>query len=318
MKNERILKALGHVDDRLIDEAATVFKKEKKIFSSKIKRYTAAACLILTVITVVIFSQNGLLKKQLEHSITDKRYPIKEISNNTSGPEASYIVPKWNEKTLCQQFPAVNYNSSQYSSQNTEIAADKVGAAAGTAALQGHDIYTASSYTANASIYTIQGISPKCAVALKFENNENYYVYVNAYYKPETLGEFITDLNLTENIYFGSAWYSYTSSMIEFPGLEKSIVMKMLLGDPSPEAVDNYDGYNFVNIMSVSVNIPLLGYENISLGVTADGYLTTNILDTGKAFFIGADKTRQFVDYITNNYEGFEIKYVYNHEAVPE
>ena len=66
-------------------------------------------------------------------------------------------------------------------------------------------------------------------------------------------------------------------------------------------------------LISVSINIELLGYENISLTVTEDGYLTTNILDTGKAFFIGKEKAEEFYGYVRENCEGTEkITYIVN------
>ena len=64
--------------------------------------------------------------------------------------------------------------------------------------------------------------------------------------------------------------------------------------------------------MNVSVNVPMLGYENINLGFTEDGYIITNILDTGKAFFIGKDKTEVFKNYVINNCQGKKLIYVYD------
>ena len=82
----------------------------------------------------------------------------------------------------------------------------------------------------------------------------------------------------------------------------------MLLSDTTLENVYD-DREMYVSHMGISVDIPLLGYENISLSVTEEGYLTTNILDTGKAFYIGKDKVNAFVDYVLNHCEGVELVY---------
>ena len=92
----------------------------------------------------------------------------------------------------------------------------------------------------------------------------------------------------------------------------------MLLDDLTAKNVDNYDSMNFFNKMSINVFIPVLGYENISLSVTEDGYITTNILDTGKAFYIGEDKTDMFIEYVLNNCQGYEIIYIQDDEGIPE
>jgi hypothetical protein len=47
--------------------------------------------------------------------------------------------------------------------------------------------------------------------------------------------------------------------------------------------------------------VKTIGYRNISLSVDDRGYLQTNILDTGKSFYIGEDNVRAFVDYVLRN-----------------
>ena len=76
----------------------------------------------------------------------------------------------------------------------------------------------------------------------------------------------------------------------------------MLLSDRELKNVKDYDSMNFgKELISVSINIELLGYENISLAVTDEGYVTTNILATGKAFYIGKEKAEEFYKYVTEN-----------------
>ena len=68
-----------------------------------------------------------------------------------------------------------------------------------------------------------------------------------------------------------------------------------------------YIADNFSESIDISVNIPILGYEKISISLTDKGYLLTNILDTGKGFYIGKDKVQEFLDYIKKNYDGYKI-----------
>ena len=49
---------------------------------------------------------------------------------------------------------------------------------------------------------SIKNISEECAISVQFEEDNKYYVYVNSYYKSNTLKEFIEDLNIKENISF--------------------------------------------------------------------------------------------------------------------
>lgn len=180
----------------------------------------------------------------------------------------------------------------------------------------GQDAYTDAIHETTAAVFEISGVSTDCAIALRFEGQETdpayaYYVYVNSWYQPETLGQLIGDLRLRDTLSFGSVWYEYRKTSgdyatVEFTGLEQEAIWEHLLSDTAVPAVADYDSRQFRTVISVSVNIPLLGYENISMAVTEDGYLTTNILDTGKTFFLGKEKTKRFVDYVLEHGEGRE------------
>ena len=47
--------------------------------------------------------------------------------------------------------------------------------------------------------------------------------------------------------------------------------------------------------------MPELGYNNQALWVTEEGYIVTNILDSAKAFYIGPENAKDFVDYMFDN-----------------
>lgn len=159
----------------------------------------------------------------------------------------------------------------------------------------------------------------------KFEGESDYYVYVNSHYKPATLGEFMDDLRLKENTYFGTIHYNYWEKNaegnkeykhIEFYNVDNSMIWQMLFDNRNLENIysDNdigkYTSEKFSQNISIGVNIKLLGYENISVSLTDKGYLLTNILDTGKGFYIGEDKVQEFLNYIKENYDGYEIIYI--------
>ena len=80
-----------------------------------------------------------------------------------------------------------------------------------------------------------------------------------------------------------------------------------------------YKSERFSQSIDISVDIPLLGRKNISVELTDKGYLITNILDTGKGFYIGENKVQEFLDYIKENYDGYRIVYIYeNEKEIPE
>lgn len=233
-------------------------------------------------------------------------------------------MPDWEELDINQKYPYILVDGVEFTSRDNISPNYIQDMLFSGVEASGIDMLSGVTHKTTTDIYEIQGISQDCAVAVSFpEVSDEFYVYINSEYSPDTLEQFVNDLNLRENMLFGSVWYSYEKesgeyATVEFTGLEDYVVWDMLLDDLTAKNVDNYDSMNFFNKMSISVFIPVLGYENISLSVTEDGYITTNILDTGKAFYIGEEKTDMFIEYVLNNCQGYEIIYVQDDEGIPE
>ena len=285
--------------------------------SFKVRYALIPLCVI--IIAVLGISQIDLFKTDKQQITSgSKQWPTKEIYVNNLTEDDMAIIPRWDELTICQQFSIVEYNGSNYDCKYGEVPATSIGENLGNAILNGYDTYTEKAYTKNASLYAINTISQECAIALQFDGTTEYYAYINAYYKPETLGDFINDLNLKEFLSFGSVDYKnqYTDDegnfhfdTIEFSDVDDKTIWSMLFSDTSLKNIYS-DSLVYNTIMEISVDIPILGYRNISCSLTEEGYLVTNILDTGKAFFIGKEKVQEFVNYIIANYEGYRIVYV--------
>ena len=346
MKN-KMIHAIGGIDDKFIDEAAQPARKKAVII-----RWCAAAagfCVIagLTAAVWISSGANGIfLSKEsnsageaLEGTLSEEydgdykangtadtapgdsetyTEEADDMATETSSEQDSYEIPRWEDMTVTQKFPYLSFNGYEYSTADKVIHEESIGKKLTSATLTGTDSRTGKTYAINADIYEITGISKNCAVSIKFEGYKELYVCRNSGYRPETLGQLTDDLNLRETLTFGKAYATVkkgdTYTETEYSGLDGEKVWEMLLSDRELKNVKDYDSMNFgKELISVSINIELLGYENISLAVTEDGYLTTNILDTGKAFFIGKEKAENFAEYVRENCKGTEkITYIVN------
>ncbi len=311
--NEKIFDAMSGIDADIVTAAAPGNRKKQP--AAWKKWLPSAACFVLAVTL-------GITAWQLNTpEPTEKKQPDEALSTEATAKvetvpathhELSAVIPRWEEMTISEQFGEFHVGEDRYSTRVTAIDAAHVGEKLGESTSKGYDIYTDTAHEMSLAYYAIHGISTECALAAQFEGDDGYYVYVNSWYRPETLEELITALNLRENMTFGDfhASYFYTedrrSEHITFHDPDDSIVWEWLLSDTSLENVWQDTGW-YGSTLSVSVNIPLLGYENISLWVTEDGHLCTNILDTGKAFFIGKEKVEQFVYYVVMNCTDREV-----------
>ncbi len=308
MKNERLFSAIGGIKDSYIEQSEYPVKRK----NSRITWSFAAACFGIAAIC-------GSLVLQ---SPKDRAWPIKEITKSSPSPEIGKMR-NWEELSISEKYPELSFHDVMYSTTVNSIAEAQIGDLLTKATLTGFDELANIEHQITALVYSIRDISSDAAVAISFEGYDGLYTYINPYYQPSTLGQFLSDLNLNHNMSFGSAWYDEkrsngTNALIEFVDLSETTVWEMLLSDQSLPAIQDFDSHNFISFMSISVDIPLLGYQNISLSVTEDGYLTTNILDTGKAFFLGKEKVNQFVTYVIENCKGYEVVFINDQTGVPE
>ena len=344
MTNRDILNALGDIDESYITEANGRIKSKKGI----IIRYSAmAACLLIVAagaFAAVKMIPRGKMKNSAAPSETYEEYDgnvadydgdystiEKTDGTKTNGAEKgnrapssqneSTYVKRWDEMTSAEKFRTVKVNGTDYSAANRPIPSDKIGNSITRLTVLGKDVYTNSEYAANADIYEIKGISSECAAAVKYEGDGKYYVCRNSHYKPETLGQFMNDLSLKENltfVSFGGTQMKNGKAIcdVEYTNVDKAKVWKLLFSDTAAKAVKDYDSMNFETAADIGIDLKLLGYENISLAVTRDGYLTTNILDTGKAFYIGKPAAEKFLSYLEKDCKTtIKHKYDYSEPA---
>lgn len=324
MNNKDLLKAIGDIDDRYLIEEKNRVKTNNmvKIMKNlKLKYVLAPICIVF--IAVMGIYKSGIFTPKPDISISKKDgWIIKEVKTDKTTTSDTAIVPRWNEMSISQQFGEVEYTNNKYSSRIAKISKNNIIKNIGNTTLTGYDTYTETTYSKKGDLYSIKGIAEKCAIAVKFEGDTDYYVYVNSYYRPKTLGEFIEVLNLKDNISFGTIYYNYWDKDseenidVEFYDVDNEIIWNKLFSNLNLENIysDNdtakYTSERFSQSISISVDIPVLGYKNISVSLTDKGYMLTNILDTGKGFYIGEEKVQEFLNYIKENYDGYKIVYV--------
>lgn len=324
MTGKDILKAIGDIDEKYVDEAGKKATAKKGI----IIRFSAmAAC--LTVIAAGAFAafkatqgkakSNSTADKSIV-SYVDEAYDNADEGNTTdisdkkgggtnsanksftSSENYVYRIKKWDEKTNAEKFPLVKINGTEYSVANKTVPADKTGEKIKAVTVLGKDEYTASEYAANAEIYEIKGISGECAAAVKYGGDEKYYICRNSAYKPETLGQFISDLDLKNTLSFNTVYGTQKekgkSADVEYSGWDKEKVWELLFSDTQAKAVKDIDTVNFEMAVDITINLEILGYENYSLSVSREGYILINILSTGRAFYIGKPAAEKFISYL--------------------
>lgn len=303
MNKKNISDIVSNIDSRFIDEAASVKKKNISLV-----RYVAiAACVAVFVIAGVIVFNNDFTNPQIlptnQAETTTAANGHTETENQTES--GCVVSPQWTDMITPQKYGELQINEKTYSTQIYEIAYENIAEFVTATQLTGYDIHEDKNYTVDAEVYSIKNINEECALAVRFSGEEKFYVYINVWYTPETLEEFIISLNLKENLSFGNAYYDYIEEnrhiALEFVDFDDRLAWDMILNNTEVKNIEYMGLYD--KLLDISIDVELLGEKNVMLCVTADGYIVTNLLNAQKSFFVGEEKAKAFADYIFENVE---------------
>ena len=307
MKSDELLDAIGGIDYRHVLSAETRKKHSKKWMA-----WTAVACAGLVIFGAWAYH-------------AENPYPVIYLSPDTSDGCWTVQVPRWEDMTVSLKYSEITVEGKQYSARNGEIPEARVGELIAHVTASGWDKYAEEKRFTDAAVYTISGISPACAVAVHFEGEEGYYAACRIEYLPETLGQFISDLDLenTLNINFASCEYRKPLSgewiTVRYEGVESAKLWELIADCLQAEEVFELEENELPDlILSLSVDVPILGYRGVSLSFRENGYLMTNILGTGKMFCIGEERVRSFVEYVRKECTGYQVVMTKAETGIPE
>ncbi len=300
MKRETLWRAVGQIDPELVWDAAPGRGRSP---GRAWKRWGAlAACLCLAAGLFTLAPGEGRWAELAEN--------FRPLC-----PSETLAVPRWETRTVPQRYGYLPFDALEYSGQGVRIPEDRLGELLGEGEALGWDEYAPEDRERRIAVQVraVTKIDRQCAVAVQFQGEPGWYAFVQSAYRPETLGELIRALNLEEELTFGPAYCSGRDSSgawvtLRYDGVEAGRVWQLLRSSPEAENVWDDLGQTPLRDLSLSVNVPLLGYENISVSVSADGWLMTNILDTGKQFFVGEENTGAFLDYVLTQCRKTELR----------
>lgn len=177
-------------------------------------------------------------------------------------------------------------------------------------------------------LYALAGVSTEYYI---LKEKDGLWGYLNYEYRPATLAQLITDLNLTENLQIGTLYYNTSDggrfSAWQIDGLNGAKLWDMIFANPGavsqrltvkidPEeivreaeaqgamVVPPYDPtgeYIFDRALaadvSLSISLPAMGIENLSIGVSREGWMWTNLLSSGNYFAVSPTLVDEILAY---------------------
>lgn len=308
MKKEELFDAIGEIDARFVEEGWEEVTKKKVSWNRWMKIGLAAAA-------VLIAAGTGLSILSL-HPVTKTKAPIeKHVALQDDSADEVVRAFRWEEMPDVQRYSSLAFADRSYRTKLIYVHPEDVGEVLGTGTLTGQDAYTEEIHTLEGKVTKIAGIDAKAAVAVFFPGEpDRGYAYANADYTPATLGAFINDLDLRNTLKTGLVYASQQGSSpdIVYEDIPQDLVWEMLLSDVT--LLNEPEHQMGRKVISIAASIDVIGYHYKTITLTEDGYLMTNLLETGKYFNIGKDKVDAFLKEVTENHQG----YIYIYDSVTE
>ena len=263
----------------------------------------AGACALCVCITILAIQLN---------KGTDS--PAPAITRHVTVPGSDSIaetirLPRWEERGDYHRYCSITYRGAEYRSMLIAVHEDHQGGDLGSGIAFGQDYYTDEIRETPVQLSEITGISPSVAVSVRFDNGDTYpYAYVNGNYLPATLGDLIRDLNLTAELTTGNCYRYVGADTYSYEDVSTQTVWEQLLSDESlvnqPEPADPGE-----KLLDIDVSVDVLGYHHRAMWITSNGYLCTNLCETGKYFYIGPEKAQAFFRDVTENHQAYLLIY---------
>lgn len=231
--------------------------------------------------------------------------PETAVEPNVNNNGAAVAAPHWEDRAMPQRFnwfSLSNTELDEYVYTGKTVAVEHVGESRGEIKMTGFDYYDdEKKYETTAQLFRINSISESAAYAVKFDEDDGYYIFKHHVgYRPETLGQLIDDTDLINNVSFGVIYncpiYRSEGNMIFDPvptDGEKSSLIKQLLSECRDCKCEIIGDFREISSFSVTTNVALLGVENRTFAFFDSGYMMTNIMEYGFYFYIGEEKVAQ-------------------------
>ena len=232
---------------------------------------------------------------------TTTKYAVETVWETTRNEnlefptETSKITPTYNERILKNFGRLELQNGQTYVIYGGELTQERVGKVLDELTLTPNILPDGLPDEVSAKVSNITNISPNYAMSVKFDGFDANRIYVNIDYNPETLGDLLDDTNFSNVVKLSKAYIGTSETDIDG---EK--VMTFL--EKHRECVNQNDAFSNVGkeLLSVGVDIPIFSVYGISLQITQNGYITTNIAARGAYFFVGSDETQKLADELLN------------------
>lgn len=184
----------------------------------------------------------------------------------------------------------VKLNECVYTQAEVEVADNYIENYIGEGLLKGIHINEHISKETKAYIYKITGVSESAAVAVRIDEQEGYYLFINPDFKTETFSEFVEAYNLKNYSDLNAvAIYGQGGHTIS-ENIDGNVIWDILTAGGG-YAVDYKSLYFDYEIAAgIKMEVSIYGCADVPITLFDEGYVVVYLGEINGAYYVGADK----------------------------
>ncbi len=314
MKQKQLSDAIGKIDAAYVEEALTDTARKPSITWLRRGIPVVAAAVVIAVVAWQQPWNTGFAPTipNVESTTDDKNMVSvggvpRFYCNRTVQTESIALIYPWEYLTLPEQYVYAAFQTQTYHIVGRDAISDtsQIGESLGSCIATGTDSYTDQTHSRSFEVYAIRGIATECMVALHMDGS--FYPYAkDEYDPPATLGEWIEQYSLPDYVQlerFSQTDAAHTAKEYFHLSDDTAFWEQLLTCKDAPFTEFDPKSRDSVNKISFTITSEVLGVYKRGLHITADGYLSTNLMFYGYAFYIGEETAAELIAYATANAE---------------
>lgn len=184
----------------------------------------------------------------------------------------------------------VKYNDCVYTQAELAVAIEYIECHLGEAVLKGVNTVEYLFEETKAYVYKISGVSNNAAIAVKIDEQEGYYLFINPDYKAESFNEFVASYNLRDFAKLRSIAIYEQNGIYSSENIDDDSIWDILTSDSS-YAVDYKKLYYECKLVgSIKMDVSIYGCKSVPIALFDEGYVVIYLGNANGAYYVGQDK----------------------------
>lgn len=312
MKSKDLLKMMSNIDDKYIEEADSKKVGRVNRFSKIIGIGAAAACLCVAVIWSVLLINNNITVENIDKNSDTQQQNTGNKSSVVDEAPSKKVSIKYNSEILSYESLSPSILDVDTSGKeivykicsDTEtvivINKNQIEKSLGQKQTWNNTFTIQQDTKKQAETFKIKNLSEDHCIAVRFDDDDNYYLYVNDE-ETSSFKELVSEYGLRETMKIDQVKIYNTKDKEDMGNEYQDVDINYILDVLSEsEKLSNDQSLNNELMIKIDVSIPIFLNDAV-IYIYEDGSIYSTLIDAESRYKIDKYKVSELADYIEKN-----------------